>query len=162
MRSDDRQVLGIFGGMVFGQDAPSIYGREIFSAAQDLGFDAEAVEESLAALHHLHYFTLANNRDYQDDLLDITFAGTEAYAQEFIPNYHQIRQDVADQILVQGATELSVIVNALEQPSLLVTHILEIFKNNKWVELGYSVPEVTVTKLPLFRRATPAEIRGLE
>ena len=81
--------------------------------------------DALEALDYYGYIQAVRGINRAIAFMHITAAGFEQYACMYLPGYDDLITSVALQIVNEGKTTSSSIVEALNQPSMLVKHILD-------------------------------------
>jgi hypothetical protein len=83
--------------------------------------------ESLEALQRAAYLKINYVHDSSKPFSSVTMIafGIEMYARNYVPLYVHLRKDVVHQVLNLGQDSSAAIARALDQPILLINHIVD-------------------------------------
>jgi len=137
----DSLVLKLAGDDAIAKDYPLGEARDIFEKAKALDIGEEDYFESLEILHS-RGFIEGHKTVASDDRIDrflMTLFGFEEYAKHNVKNYHSITESVALQIVNHNLRTNSAISSALQQPIMIINHILDLFANNGLIGVSKTV-----------------------
>lgn len=117
---------------------------------------AEELEESLQALTSELFIDPLNHKTHDIQVFQVSLAGFDDYAQVFIENYDSIYNSVISRIVKAGDRNNKDIAAALNQPLMVVNHILDVLQQidmlTQFKPLNSDAGFEIVTVSPLLKR----------
>lgn len=117
---------------------PYINTEGIQEQAKSLEISQEEFFDSLEILRNRGYIEASVEFGGNIPLFSITVCGFEEYARVYIKDYDSILKSVALQIVNLNKTDNKSISSSLNQPQMLVDHILDVLENNHLIKVSKS------------------------
>lgn len=125
-------------------DYPFIDADDILPQAKSLDIDEENFSDTLQILYEGGYIEDRFGANFK-----ITVYGFEEYARTYIKDYDSIIRSVALQIINSGRTDNESILAVLDQPMMIINHVLEFldsqgyFELHKWASGKYTITNIS-------------------
>ena len=138
-----------------------IFSEDIPIIQQKIDIHEDEFYESLDILDSRGYIE-ADRRVGSRNMHDfkITLFGYEEYAEAYIDNYSSIIESVGAEIVNLNARQSKAISNTINQPLMLVNHILEMFESRNFVQISRMVGDGDGSNLRIYS-VSPELKRGL-
>ena len=125
-------MLKTSGDTAIQREYPKVGAKDIFLFTDQLGISHNEINDSLNILNRKGYIKAAGSMN-EIAVFMITTSGFDRYARQFIPNFDSICIQVISQIVNNGKTSNKTIAKEINQPLMIVSHILEILKNRGFI-----------------------------
>jgi len=137
----DSLVLKLAGDHAIAKGYPFGGARDILEQVKALDIEEGNYFESLEILHSRGFIEGHKTLGSEDkiDTFLMTLFGFEEYAKLYVSNYRSIAESVALQIVNHNLKTNSAISSALQQPIMIINHILDLFDNNGLVRVSKSI-----------------------
>lgn len=112
--------------------------ESIWEQAKSLDIPQEAFLESLKVLDSRGYLKATWVMGSNLPRCSITIFGFEQYARVYIRNYNSILKSVAFQIVNNNKMDNKPISSVLNQPQMIVDHILSVLEQKRWITVSRS------------------------
>lgn len=104
---------------------------KLLAGSKKLGVSEEAVRDSVAVLKGRGYVT------EELDFICVTSSGFEEYLKACRPDYDGLLRKFASDVVNEGMWDSKAVEKSLRVPYVLVTHILQVFADRKWIHVAY-------------------------
>lgn len=133
LQKTDGLVLKLIGEDAFTNSMGSVDSENLLPKTRKEDLSDEKVVESLEALQRAVYLKInyVHNSSKPFRSVTLTGFGIETYAHNFIPEYAHLRKDVVHQIVNLERQSSRAIATALDQPILLINHIVDTLESQK-------------------------------
>ena len=102
----------------------SVGHQRVFEQTQSIEIGEQDVLESIEILEDKGYLDVTTLWGGSIAMMEVTNRGFKEYAQSYIPNYDDIYRAVALEIVNRDANDVETIAKAIEQPAVVVEHVL--------------------------------------
>lgn len=129
----DSLVLRLTGEEALKHGIGIVYAEPLLERTRENDLSDEAALESLQALERDAYLKIkhVHNTSKLFNRVTMTDFGIEEFARNYVAGYPSLRRDVAHQISNLNHVDSTKISTALNQPILLVNHIIDSFENRR-------------------------------
>lgn len=132
----DSLVMKLFCERAVGVGYPHINSKSILGQAKPLGIHPEEFFETLEILDRSGYIEAIEGRGGNIRNFLITVYGFDEYARVYIDDYNSILDSVAFQIVNHNNMNNRSISASLEQPQMIVDHILNVLERKELIKLA--------------------------
>lgn len=117
-----------------------IFREDILNIQQKIDINEDEFYDSLEILDSRGYIR-ADRRvgSKRMNSFQITVRGYEEFAEAYIDNYSSIVKSVVSELVNLNARNSRTISNSINQPLMVVNHILESFENKNWIKISKMV-----------------------
>lgn len=98
--------------------------QRVFEQTQSIEIGEQDVLESIEILEDKGYLDVTTLWGGSIAMMEVTNRGFKEYARSYIPNYDDIYRAVALEIVNRDANDVETIAKAIEQPAVVVEHVL--------------------------------------
>jgi len=129
----DGLVLKLIGEDAFKKGTGIVHSETLLPKTRSEDLSDEKVVESLEALQRAAYLKInyVHNTSKPFRSVTMTGLGIEMYGRNYIPGYVHLRKDVVHQIVNLKQHKSTAIAAALNQPILLINHIVDTLESEK-------------------------------
>jgi hypothetical protein len=110
--------------------------EKVLEKAKDFDIPKNEVFESLTLLHERYYIEphFVMGGEFAFFSFNINTSGFEEYARVYVDGYDRIFESVAFQLVNGGKEDNESIIKALNQPQMIVDHVLNVMMNRGLIE----------------------------
>jgi hypothetical protein len=123
-------VLKLACDQAVAQDSDFIDPHDVYCKDGEYVIPEMELRDSMEMLEQQYYISISHTLGDNLDSFFITIAGFDVYAQSYVPNYQGILSDVVSALVNKQLSNNDSIAQELQQPRLVVDHILDLLEHN--------------------------------